>query len=94
MEPRGSAPWRSQLRGGEAASAYSVLCVSVEGTRATAPKVRRHGARVGVTLPPGPPARSQVAQIDLSRKLTEAIWHMLNRNQPFAAAGAGFRLAA
>jgi hypothetical protein len=37
---------------------------------------------------------SQVAQIELSRKLTESIWHMLTRNQPFAPAGAGFRLAA
>jgi hypothetical protein len=36
----------------------------------------------------------KVAQIDLSRKLTEAIWHMLTRNEPFAPAGAGFRLAA
>ena len=36
----------------------------------------------------------KVAQIDLSRKLTEAIWHMLTRNQPFAPAGAPFRLAA
>ncbi len=34
----------------------------------------------------------KVAQIDLSRKLTEAIWHMLTRNQPFAPAGARFRL--
>ena len=37
---------------------------------------------------------AKVAQIDLSRKLTEAIWHMLTRNQPFAPAGAAFRLAA
>jgi transposase len=36
----------------------------------------------------------KVAQIDLSRRLTEAIWHMLTRNQPFAPAGAPFRLAA
>ena len=36
----------------------------------------------------------KVAQIDLSRKLTEAVWHMLTRNQPFAPAGAPFRLAA
>jgi transposase len=35
----------------------------------------------------------KVAQIDLSRKLTEAIWHMLTNNQPFAPAGATFRLA-
>jgi transposase len=36
----------------------------------------------------------KVVQIDLSRKLAEAIWHMLTRNQPFAPAGARFRLAA
>src|SRR3954467_8259153 len=36
----------------------------------------------------------KVAQIDLSRRLTEAVWHMRTRNQPFAPAGAGFRLAA
>jgi transposase len=37
---------------------------------------------------------AKVAQIDLARKLTEAIWHMLTRNQPFAPAGATFRLTA
>jgi transposase len=40
---------------------------------------------------------AKVAQIDLARKLTEAIWYMLTRNQPFkpfAPAGAPFRLAA
>ena len=39
----------------------------------------------------------KVAQIDLSRKLTEAIWHMLTRNQPFkpfVPASAEFRLTA
>jgi transposase len=30
----------------------------------------------------------KVAQIDLARRLTEPIWHMLTRNQPFAPAGA------
>ena len=36
----------------------------------------------------------KVAQIDLARQLTEAIWYMLTRNQPFAPAGAINRLAA
>jgi transposase len=27
---------------------------------------------------------AEVAQIDLARRLSEAIWHMLSRNQPFA----------
>jgi transposase len=39
---------------------------------------------------------AKVAQIDIARKLTEAIWHMLTNNQPFAPApgGATLRLAA
>jgi transposase len=36
----------------------------------------------------------KVAQNDLSRKLTEAAWHMLTRNQPFAPTGATSRLPA
>jgi transposase len=37
---------------------------------------------------------AKVAQIDVARRLTEAVWHMLSRNQPFAPAGATLRLAA
>ena len=36
----------------------------------------------------------KVAQVDLARRLSEAIWHMLTRNQPFAPAGAPLPLAA
>ncbi len=36
----------------------------------------------------------KIAQIDLARRLTESIWHMLTRTQPFAPTGAPFRLAA
>jgi transposase len=36
----------------------------------------------------------KVAQVDLARILSEAIWHMLTRNQPFAPAGATAPLAA
>jgi transposase len=31
---------------------------------------------------------AKIAQIDLARRLAEAIWHMLTRNQPFAPKGA------
>jgi transposase len=37
---------------------------------------------------------AKVAQVDIARKLTVAIWHMLTRNQSFAPRGAAFRLAA
>jgi transposase len=36
----------------------------------------------------------RVAQVDLARRLSEAIWQMLTRNQPFAPAGAPQVLAA
>jgi len=41
---------------------------------------------------------AKVAQVDIARKLTTAVWHMLTRNEPFnptaAAGGASYRLAA
>jgi transposase len=37
---------------------------------------------------------AKVAQVDIARRLTHAIWHMLSRNQEFAPRGAAFRLAA
>jgi transposase len=36
---------------------------------------------------------AKVAQIEIARRLTEAIWHMLTRNQPFAPASAASPLA-
>jgi transposase len=36
---------------------------------------------------------AKVAQIDIARRLTEAIWHMLTHNQPFAPAGAATPMA-
>ncbi len=36
----------------------------------------------------------KVAQVDIARRLAEAIWHMLTRDQPFAPAGATAALAA
>jgi transposase len=36
----------------------------------------------------------KVARVDIARKLSEAIWHMLTRNRPFAPAGATDPLAA
>jgi transposase len=37
---------------------------------------------------------AKIAQIDIARRLTEAIWHMLTRNQPFSPAGAARPLTA
>ena len=37
---------------------------------------------------------AKVAQVDIARRLAEAIWYMLTRDQPFARAGATHALAA
>ena len=37
---------------------------------------------------------TKIAQIDIARRLAEAIWYMLTRDQPFAPAGAPLPLAA
>ena len=37
---------------------------------------------------------AKVAQVDIARQLSEAIWHMLTRNQPFAPAGTTVPLVA
>jgi transposase len=37
---------------------------------------------------------AKVAQVDIARRLSHAIWHMLSRNETFAPRGAAFRLAA
>ncbi len=37
---------------------------------------------------------AKVAQIEIARRLAQAIWHMLTRNEEFAPRGAASRLAA
>ena len=37
---------------------------------------------------------SKIAAIEIGRRLSEAIWHMLTTNQPFAPKGAAASLAA
>ena len=52
-----------------------------------AERYRRTKTRLGRQRGP------KVAQVDLARRLAEAIWHMLSTNKPFAPAGAGKSLA-
>jgi transposase len=52
------------------------------------PLVERMRARHGRTR------GSKIAAIEIGRRLTEAIWHMLTTNQPFAPAGAPTPVAA
>ena len=54
---------------------------------AYAERYRRTKTRLGRQRGP------KVAQVDLARRLAEAIWHMLSTNKPFAPAGAALSLA-
>ena len=47
-----------------------------------AERYRRAKTRLGRQRGP------KIAQVDLARRLAEAIWHMLTTNKPFAPAGA------
>jgi hypothetical protein len=58
----------------------------------TAPAYRDRYQRTKTRV--GKQRSAKVAQIDLARRLAEAIWHMLTRKQPFAPAGATDPVAA
>ena len=48
------------------------------------------GTRIGFGRQRG----AKVARVDIARKLAEAIWHILTKNEPFAPAGPATRLVA
>src|SRR5262245_30910509 len=58
----------------------------------TAPVYRARYQRTKTRI--GEQRGAKVAQVDLARRLSEAIWHMLTREQPFAPAGATDPVAA
>jgi hypothetical protein len=58
----------------------------------TAPVYRDRYQRTKARI--GKQRGAKVAQIDLARRLSEAIWHMLSRGEPFAPKGATDPLAA
>ena len=50
--------------------------------RAYAERYQRTSARLGRNR------GKKIARVDIARRLAEAIWHMLQKNEPFAPAGA------
>ena len=78
-------PW-PDLQARPAVPALGVVRGGAERLQAPALRERYQHTKQRLGRQRGP----KVAQIDLSRKLTEAIWHMLTHNQPFAPAGALF----
>jgi transposase len=72
--------------------AESSLCTSYATHACTHPAYRDRYQRLKTRV--GKQRGAKVAQVDLARRLAEAIWHMLTRDQPFAPAGATDPLAA
>ena len=64
------------------------------GDHARAPPPGLRGALPKAKRRLGKQRGAKVAQVDIARRLTVAIWHMLTRNEEFAPRGAAFRLAA
>jgi len=56
------------------------------------PLYRDHYRRTAARL--GPQRGRKIARIEIARKLTEAIWHMLTKNEPFTPAGPRLALVA
>jgi len=68
---------------------WALLEASIHACRHPLYAERYHHTKQRLGRQRGP----RVAQVDLARRLAEAIWHMLTRNQPFAPAGASQVLA-
>ena len=85
VDQSGERDWRGPLRKNGPTylrwalveAAHTALCQPCYRTSARSP-LARHGRKRG----------RKIAAIEVGRKLAEAIWYMLSRNQPFAPAGA------
>jgi transposase len=64
------------------------------GRHARLPAPRLPRPLPGHQTAPGRQRGAKIAQIELARRLAEAIWHMLTRDQPFAPKGAALPLTA
>jgi transposase len=63
---------------------WALVEAALHASRHPAYRARYQRTRARLGRQRGP----RVAQVDVARRLAEAIWHMLTRNQPFAPAGA------
>jgi hypothetical protein len=82
----------AQPRDATAEKAPKRLAKAKRDRRRTHPTYRDRYQRTKARV--GKQRGAKVAQVDLARRLAEAIWHMLTRDQPFAPAGATDPLAA
>jgi len=86
--------WGTSPRGDDAPHISSLAQLCEAGTREQASPEADPDGRQQTKTRIGKQRGAKVAQIDLARRLAEAIWHMLSRGEPFAPKGATDPLAA
>ena len=85
VDQSGGHDWRGSLaKNGPKYLRWALIEASTHASRhpAYAARYQRTKTRLGRQRGPS------IARVDIARKLTEAIWHMLTTNKPFAPAGA------
>jgi transposase len=85
VDQSGGHDWRGSLaKNGPKYLRWALIEASTHASRhpVYAARYQRTKARLGRQRGPS------IARVDIARKLTEAIWHMLTANKPFAPAGA------
>src|SRR4051794_8441703 len=85
VDQSGGHDWRGELaKNGPKYLRWALIEASTHASRhpVYAARYQRTKTRLGRQRGPS------VARVDIARKLTEAIWHMLTTHQPFAPAGA------
>src|SRR3954453_17611309 len=85
VDQSGGHDWRGSLaKNGPKYLRWALIEASTHASRhpVYATRYQRTKTRLGRQRGPS------IARVDIARKLTEAIWHMLTTNKPFAAAGA------
>jgi transposase len=91
VDQSGSHDWRGPLaKNGPRYLRWALIEAAVHA--ANHPTYRDHYQRTKTRL--GRQRGAKVARVEVARKLTEAIWHMLTQGEPFAPAGPPASLAA
>jgi transposase len=85
VEQSGGHDWRGSLaKNGPKYLRWALIEASTHASRHPVYRDRYQRTKVRLGRQRGP----SIARVDVARRLTEAIWHMLTDNKPFAPAGA------
>jgi transposase len=91
VDQSGGHDWRGSLaKNGPKYLRWALIEAATHAARHPVYRDRYQATKTRLGRQRGP----SIARVDIARRLTEAIWHMLTTNKPFAPAGAATALAA